>query len=277
MTELSTVLSLSYTKLIGGFLLALLVALIGWRMHALSSSGAWAAVISGSLIFGLGGLPWAVLLLTFFISSSALSKAFSRRKSAVNEKFSKGSRREWDQVFANGGLGVILVVLYSLYPEKDWLWIAYTGAIAAVNADTWATEVGVLSHTPPRLITTGKVVERGTSGGITLVGSLAAFLGSLLISLVAAFMSPDTNLPLFILVGSVGGMGGALVDSLLGASVQGIYFCPSCNKETERHPLHSCGAATSPLRGWRWVNNEIVNFSCSLFGAFTAAALWLIF
>jgi uncharacterized protein (TIGR00297 family) len=277
MTELSTVLPLSYAKFIIGFLLAILVAWIGWRLRALSGSGAWAAVISGGLIFGVGGIPWAVLLLTFFISASALSKAFSQRKRAMNEKFSKGSRRDWQQVFANGGLGVILVLLYFLSPEKDWIWIAYAGAMAAVNADTWATEVGVLSRTPPRLITTGEIVERGTSGGITPIGNLAAFLGSLLVSTVAVLLTPVLNIPLFILGGSLAGLAGALADSLIGASVQGIYYCPSCMKETERHPLHSCGTETQPLRGWRWVNNEVVNFSCSCVGAITAVALWLLF
>jgi len=274
MTDLSTVLSLSYTKFILGFFLALLVAYLGWRARALSVSGAWAAVLTGGLIFGLGGLPWAVLLLTFFISSSALSKAFSRRKAVLNEKFSKGSQRDWEQVLANGGLGVGLVLAYTLFPDKDWIWVAFVGAMAAVNADTWSTEVGVLSRKPPRLITTGKVVESGTSGGITLVGSLAAFLGSLLVGSVAALVFPVLNIPWLIAAGSIGGLAGSLADSLLGASVQGIYTCPSCGKETERHPLHSCGSQTHHLRGWRWVNNEVVNFSCSLVGALIAVALW---
>jgi uncharacterized membrane protein len=147
--------------------------------------------------------------------------------------------------------------------------------MAAVNADTWATEVGVLSRKLPRLITTGKVVERGTSGGITLAGSLAAFLGSLLVGCVAAVFMPVSNTLLFILAASLGGLAGSLVDSLLGASVQGIYACPSCEKETERHPLHSCGTVTVHLRGWRWVNNEIVNFACSLAGAIFAVLLWV--
>lgn len=275
MPDLSTVLSLFYTKLLLGFLLAFLVAYLGWRAHALSISGAWAAVITGGLIFGLGGIPWAALLLAFFISSSLLSKAFSRRKALVNEKFSKGSRRDWEQVLANGGFGVVLVLAYTFMPGRDWIWVAFVGTMAAVNADTWSTEVGVLSPVQPRLITTGKAVESGTSGGITLLGSLAALLGSLLVAAVAVIFFPASNAPWLILAGSLGGLAGSLGDSLLGATLQGIYTCPTCKKETERHPLHSCGTRTVHLRGWRWVNNGVVNFSCSLIGAVVAVALWM--
>jgi uncharacterized membrane protein len=60
--------------------------------------------------------------------------------------------------------------------------------------------------------------------------------------------------------------------------VQSIYYCPTCQKETERHPLHTCGTATQPLRGWRWLDNDLVNFACSLMGAAVAAAAgWMLF
>jgi uncharacterized protein (TIGR00297 family) len=274
MSELSTVLSLPYTKFFLGLILAILVAALAWRVRALSGSGAWAAVCSGTVIFGLGGIPWAALLLTFFISSSLLSKAFARRKAALNEKFSKGSQRDWEQVLANGGLGTVLVLVTLVFPEKEWIWVAYAGAMAAVNADTWATEIGVLSRISPRLITTGKGVERGTSGGITPLGSLASFLGSALVSVVAFWVMPSSNAFLLVMAAACGGFGGSLVDSLLGASVQGIYTCPACQKVTERFPRHSCGTETIHLRGWRWVNNEVVNFTCSLAGAVFAVILW---
>ncbi len=103
-------------QLMIGFFLAILIALLAWRSGSLSASGAWAAALTGGLIFGFGGLPWAILLLTFFISSSALSRAFSKRKASLAEKFSKGSRRDWGQVLANGGLGVLLAIGYSISP-----------------------------------------------------------------------------------------------------------------------------------------------------------------
>jgi uncharacterized membrane protein len=89
------------------------------ELQALSKSGAVAAALTGGLIFGLGGLAWASLLLTFFISSSALSAAFKGRKIALGEKFSKGSRRDMAQVLANGGLGALLVAGIWAFPRGE--------------------------------------------------------------------------------------------------------------------------------------------------------------
>jgi uncharacterized protein (TIGR00297 family) len=238
-----------------------------------------AAAVSGGLIFGLGGFPWAVLLLTFFISSSALSRAFTRRKLELSEKFSKGGRRDWGQVLANDGLGALLVIAHTLRPGEAWPWIAFAGAMAAVNADTWATELGVLNPSPPRLITTGKTVERGSSGGVSILGSLASLGGAALIGILAALLStwydPSASGILTVTLAVVlGGLSGATFDSLLGATVQAIYHCTVCNKETERHPLHVCGAETTHLRGWLWLNNDLVNLIASVVGAVLAMGLW---
>lgn len=260
--------------LIIGFALGVLIGALAWRAGALSGSGARAATLVGGLIFGLGGLPWAVLLLAFFISSSALSRAFRRHKASLGEKFSKGSRRDWGQVLANGGLGACLVVFQALYPGEAWPWIAFAGAMAAVNADTWATELGVLAPVPPRLITTGRLVEKGTSGGITLVGSLASLAGAALIAALGAYFTRGLGFLAVVGILISAGLAGSFVDSLLGASLQAIYHCPACDKETERHPAHTCGTETTQVRGWYWLNNDLVNFICSVTGATVALALW---
>jgi uncharacterized membrane protein len=59
----------------------------------------------------------------------------------------------------------------------------------------------------------------------------------------------------------------------LGATIQAIYHCPHCNKETERHPIHTCGTATSHFRGWKWLNNDLVNFLASLVGMIVAVVV----
>ena len=263
-------------QLFFGFLFGAAIGFLAWRAHALSFSGALAAMLTGGLIFGLGGIPWAVLLLAFFVSSSALSKAFSRRKASLSEKFSKGSQRDWGQVLANGGLGALLAVAHALYPGESWPWVAFTGAMAAVNADTWATEMGVLSPKAPRLITTWRQVERGASGGITLLGSLSSLGGAILIALAAILFTSHVDRPALIVLVILGGAAGSFFDSFLGATIQAIYFCPSCQKETERHPLHLCGSQTSLAHGWSWLNNDLVNFACSSVGALVAASLFLL-
>ena len=266
------------SQLIVGLSLGALVGLLAWRLGSLSSSGAWAAALTGGLTFGLGGFRWAVLLLAFFITSSAWSRAFARRKAGLEAKYAKGSQRDWGQVMANGGLGALLAVLSALLPGDAWAWLAFGGAMAAVNADTWATELGIFNPLPPRLITTGGTVERGTSGGVTLFGYLAALGGSALIGALAAFLGGDIrSAPTTALAIILAGLAGSTFDSLLGATVQAIYFCPQCQKETERHPVHGCGTRTTLQRGWRWLDNDWVNFFCSLVGALAALGIWAVF
>jgi uncharacterized protein (TIGR00297 family) len=259
------------TQLALGFVLAVIIAVLAYRFRSLSRSGALAATLVGTIIFGLGGLPWAILLLTFFISSSGLSRAFKKRKRGLNEKFSKGSQRDAGQVFGNGGLATLFAGLSVFSPGELWPWLAFAASLAAVNADTWATELGVLSPRPPRMMTNlTKVVEKGTSGGISLFGTFAALAGSGLIAILAGTLSPVPLTPLnwfsFTLWVAFAGLAGSFVDSFLGATIQAIYLCPTCQKETERHPEHTCGTETSLKRGYPWLDNDWVNFACGLGG-----------
>jgi len=260
-------------QLLIGFSLSTLVGYFAWRVKALAFSGAWAAALIGGLIFGLGGLSYALLLLTFFISSSCLSHSFARRKIQLGEKFAKGTQRDWTQVFANGGIGAFLVFIPIFFPEPILPWIAFAGAMATVNADTWATELGVLSQKSPRLITTGQIVERGTSGGITLLGTLTSLAGAVLIALFTALLTPQIAFYISLIIISLAGLMGSLFDSLLGATVQAIYQCPHCSTETEHYPLHTCGKKTRLKRGFPWLNNDLVNFISSIFGATVAVGM----
>jgi uncharacterized protein (TIGR00297 family) len=255
-------------QILYGFLLAVIVAYLAHRAHSLNKSGAVAATLVGTVIFGLGGWSWAILLMIFFITSSGLSRAFKNRKRGLDEKFSKGHERDAGQVFGNGGLATFFAALHAFYPESILPWIGFAVSLAAVNADTWATELGVLNPTQPRIIThLRKRVEKGTSGGISLFGTLASLLGAAVIALPAIFISPVGTLSLnyFVLI-SLSGLAGSLFDSLLGATVQAMYYCPTDEKETEKHPLHTCGTPTVHIRGWEWLDNDWVNFSCSAFG-----------
>jgi uncharacterized protein (TIGR00297 family) len=265
-------------QLLYGFLIAVMISILAYRAHSLDKSGAASATVIGTIVFGLGGLQWAILLMAFFITSSALSRAFKKRKQGLSEKFSKGNQRDVGQVFGNGGVATVFVVIHALYPESPVGWVGFAASLAAVNADTWATELGVLNPTPPRLMTNlRKRVEKGTSGGVSVFGTLASLMGSALIGILAAFLYPAellwTDLWSLAFLITLSGLAASLFDSLLGATVQAMYYCPTDQKETEKHPLHTCGTKTIHTRGWAWLNNDLVNLACGIFGSLTALIL----
>ena len=272
-------------QLLLGLTLSAVIGGLGYWRRALTASGVVGAVLVGTMIFGFGGWVWGLLLVTFFVSSSMLSHYRRADKVGVAEKFAKGSRRDLGQTLANGGVGAVLAMAFASEPNPI-LFAAFLGAMATVTADTWATELGVLSRVPPRLITTGAAVPTGTSGGVTPLGMWASVAGALLIGTVATALTQAQSLfngagwslkaVSFPVLAVAGGLIGALFDSLLGAMVQGIYYCSRCAKETEA-PVHHCGQPTQLVRGWAWLNNDIVNFAASVVGGLVAAALaWLL-
>ncbi|MCX8024894.1 MAG: YbhB/YbcL family Raf kinase inhibitor-like protein [Thermanaerothrix sp.] len=258
-----------------GLGLALIISLLAYRIGSLSGSGAITATCLGGLVFGLGGLPWAILLLGFFITSTFFSRLARSRKAGLGEKYAKDDRRDAWQVLANGGIASLAVIWQAVQPASLLPWLVGATALAAANADTWATELGVLSSQSPRRILGGKRVEPGSAGGITALGTLAALSGAMWIGLLAVLLPPPLLRPQYptlavLIIVTLSGLLGSLVDSLLGASVQVMYYCPSCHKETERHPQHRCGNTTNYLRGWHWLNNDGVNALCTLSAALLA-------
>lgn len=255
-------------------LISICIAGVAYWRGSLSPSGAAGALVVGFLTFGFGGWEWGVLLGIFFVSSSLLSHYKEEQKQQIAEKFDKGHRRDIGQVLANGGLGAIVAFVSFLIPSEQW-YLFFVGIMATVTADTWATELGTLSRMPPRLITTGRPVEVGTSGGVSPLGSIVSLAGGLLIGLSAGIFVPALNPLAMALAGGMSGLIGSFFDSLLGATVQQIYYCDQCHKETER-AIHKCGHETRPLRGWSWLNNDLVNFISSAVGGSVAVGLGLL-
>ena len=268
-------------RILLGLLFSSAIGLVAYNRRSLSRSGIIGAIATGTATFGLGGWSWGLSLIYFFVSSSLLSHFHAHDKAeAAADKFSKGSQRDITQVFANGGLAALLAIAYGLaHPRwlRQFLHASFTGVMATATADTWATELGVLSTRSPRLITTGKPVAPGTSGGITLLGTTATALGALSSGLVFWLLQRcEKKLATLPLLALISGIIGSLADSFLGATIQAMYYCPTCQKETERH-IHSCGTKTTPLRGIAWFNNDVVNFIATIIGGLTAAILhvWL--
>ncbi|MGH2496234.1 MAG: DUF92 domain-containing protein [Ktedonobacteraceae bacterium] len=264
-------------RLLLGLLFSSSIALLAYRRRSLDKSGVAGAIISGTSIFGMAGWSWGMSLIYFFVSSSLLSHFRRRDKaSAAADKFSKGSRRDIGQAAANGSLATFFAVMYGLARSSRTRRVAlagFTGALATANADTWATELGVLSASKPRLITSGHPVVPGTSGGITLLGTAAASLGAWSLGFFfwtwQGFRKSLAPTPLIALMS---GLAGSFFDSLLGATIQAMYYCPVCETETERR-IHRCGTRAQRLRGIPWMNNDAVNFLATASGSVVAISM----
>ena len=221
-------------------------------MKWLTRGGAAGALAVGAAL--TAGLGWRglILLLAFFVSGSVLTQLAG----------GEGGQRNLRQVIANGGVAAVA----ALWGQ----WTVAAGALAAAAADTWATEIGAFSPTPPRLLTTGRRVPKGTSGGISLLGTLGGFAGAGAIAGVARLFQPRGIAPRSAAWIVAAGIIGMLIDSLLGATLQGVYECPQCAARSERRDT-VCHEPVRLIRGWRWLDNDAVNLAATLTGAAVGA------
>jgi uncharacterized protein (TIGR00297 family) len=166
------------------------------------------------------------------------------------------------KVIANGGIGGFLVIL-NQFVNSDLIYLIYLSSLAAVCADTWATEIGTLKETTTYNILNLKPVEQGISGGISLLGTSGAVLGAFVISLSGIFWIEFSYINYVLLIVFTG-VAGSLFDSILGATIQAKNKCDVCNKITEKK--HHCGEQTSHYNGLYWLNNDIVNLFAGLSG-----------
>lgn len=262
-----TIISAWWIRIALGLLGSGLIGYIAYRKQSLSLSGMWSAIVMGTGFVVFGEPIWFSLLIVFFISSTLWSKwkrsVGAKREAEAN--YEKSGRRDAWQVWANGGIGLILCIANALFPHDGWLF-TYIGVMASVTADTWATEVGALSRSKPISVLTWKRVSTGTSGGITWLGSLASLAGAALIGLISGLYLQGNYW--FILVGAFAGFVGAMIDSIIGAKWQVMYTCVTCGKVTERK--QHCGKITLYLRGLPWMNNDRVNGISSIAGGIVA-------
>jgi uncharacterized protein (TIGR00297 family) len=249
------------------------VGVIGLKRHALSPSGVLGAVVVGTAIQLAGRWRWSALLLSFFVTSSALSRLRKAAPSAPAHAAVevRGSRRDLVQALANGGVAAGIAVMHGIAPSGR-LESAFAGSFAAANADTWATEIGKTSASRPRLITTWRTAPPGTSGAVTARGLAASVAGSATIAVVEAAATGTIRKLRVAFATSAAGVIGSLVDSLAGATIQAAYHCPTCDKATER-PLHGCGTRTVLISGFAWCTNDVVNVLCTGAGAVAGALL----
>lgn len=250
-----------------GLAAAIAIAVVAWRLGALTPGGAAAAVLVGTVAVG-ANWTWGVLLVAYFMVSSLLTRFRATEKSTRTEgRLEKTGARDAQQVLANGGVFMCAALGYWISGGELWQALG-AGALAASAADTWATELGTLAKSEPRSILGFHPVPVGTSGGLTLLGLLGTLAGAGFVAGVAWAL----KWPTFALVSAItGGALGSLLDSLIGAGLQARRHCPKCDAMTER-VVHGCGTTTDVVGGIDWLDNDGVNLIATLCGALVGAA-----
>jgi uncharacterized protein (TIGR00297 family) len=257
------------------FFLVLAFALTAIILRAIDGRGFIASVAVGIAIIYGGGLTWFIIVAVFF----ALGVGFTWYKYGYKKKLGgaqeKGGARNWPNILANGGLASVFAVGGFFRPSLAFAAL-FLGSISTAAGDTVATELGLLSESEPRLIINPrKVVAHGTSGGVTFLGFVGAVLACLVIGAMALFLNVAGMSLQVVAACVVGGVAGAVADSLLGASVQRKGYCKICLKQTES--INHCGERTATTGGVPFVENNVVNVLATLVGAIIALAYLALF
>lgn len=232
-----------------------------YLLKSLTIKGAITAFVVGSLIAYGGGSYGLCLLGIFFMSSAYWSSYKEERKYHLYHLHEKGTTRDSIQVLANGLLPALCCLGYAISKQEVFL-VAMAVSLASSTADTWASEIGVLSKNPPRSIVTFKVLEKGLSGGITVLGSFAQVAGACFIAIVGAswltfIYKVNASWSFLFISISLLGILGSIIDSYLGIFLQVKYECKVCHLITERRFHH--GLPTKRVNGCSLITNDVVN------------------
>lgn len=229
----------------------LLIAIFALWRKWLTLSGTLGAFTLGFIVLYMGGFSAFSLFFFFFFSCSILSKM----KRAYNKREKKGAQRDLMQVIANG-LPAVLALFLSRSPHFYTIAVVgYSASLAEAMADTFASTFGIMSKHDPVSIITFTKVPKGISGGVTVRGLVFSLLGSSLMALMH-FGVINSNIHQVLIIAGTGFLG-ALIDSVLGATVQEHYETED-GTITEKE-YDDKGEKNRRVRGIPGFDNDIVN------------------
>ena len=217
-----------------------------------------------SIIFGNFGF---LVMITFFIGALIIDKV-KKIKQKKDDITKKEGCRDAIQVIANGLIPMAMALLYAYSLNPAFL-VAYVASFAEAFADTAASGFGVFSSKTFDLFRF-KPCKCGISGGVSVFGTVAGLVGSVLISLFLLWVNMPTNW-LLVIISSVASFMGVLIDSALGSLVQIKYKCKSCGIITEKE--YHCDKPTVKHSGVAFFDNDVVNVTS---GAITAVIALLL-
>jgi uncharacterized protein (TIGR00297 family) len=206
-------------------LITLALALAAIVARALTTAAGVVAAAFGIVIVLTAGPPFLALLILFVVASVLATQYHIDEKSRKHLQEGAAGERGVPNVVAHIIVPTGLAVGVFLSPSFVAVAaVLYASALAFGAADTFASELGVLSGRA-RSILTLRPVPPGTNGGVSLTGHIWAFVGALTTGVVSAFLFwlfGTASLGLAVLVGIATATGflGCQVDSILGETLE---------------------------------------------------------
>lgn len=203
--------------------LIILIPLLAWgtvmlyKKNVLTRYGSIASYMLGVFLITLPGSAWIIPVLVFFLTSVIFTKINGR----MNRKQEDTNRRNIWQVFANIFFAVVSAALY-LVTENNIFIFFYITLVAAVTADTWASEIGPVFSKRCFSISDFKLKDSGISGGVSLPGTAAALSGAFLISILSYYLFFNNINYTMVTLLSLSGFASVFVDSFLSAFLEPV-------------------------------------------------------
>ena len=239
---------------------------------AMSVDGGICAFFLFALVgfFGNGFVPVMFIALLFFIST-VVSVIGKKLKHKHSQKPQGNNARRAYQITAVGLFSLIALILHWITGAPVYYYFFFL-LLTEQIADSMASDIGCLTTKKNINILTGKPVEKGISGGISLLGTMSALLSSFVLMAVP-YAFKIISLKLCLLLGLVAFVG-TLADSVVGALAQSLYECVGCNTLTETST--HCGRPARLIKGFRIIDNVAVNYVAGLITCGVGALLLLV-
>jgi|Deesub1362B_J571_1020462.scaffolds.fasta_scaffold00055_118 uncharacterized protein (TIGR00297 family) len=208
--------SVTFSDLAIAFSSAFILSFLAVRSGVADESGLMSATLVGMLIILFTDIRYYAVLLTFYIVGSAATKYKYQYKLSIGEAEPAGGARGYANVFGNSLPALFFAMNYGFY-GLDVMKAAFIASVASALADTMASEIGKTSQ-KAYLIINLKPVKPGVSGGVSVLGEMAALAGAILTTLSAMLLGIIDESLMWVIVLSA--FAGVHVDSILGATLE---------------------------------------------------------
>jgi uncharacterized protein (TIGR00297 family) len=194
-------------------------AILGYLAKSVSVSGALAGAIVGTIIYIGGGAGAWALLFAAFLAATVTSRMGLKRKVVLGIAEERGGRRGAGNAIANCGVAAIAAIVALTTPYRSQALLALVAALTAGGSDTVASEIGKAWGKSTFLVTNLARVKPGTPGAMSLEGTTAGVVAASALALVGVGLGQITASMVLAVV--IGATAGALVESALGATLEG--------------------------------------------------------